>query len=156
MLIGTLPDELENETNEKPHLTNYQKIIHWCKIRIEQKRQNMSADHARKGIGQPKINMVQGNGDSEAVKQPHDGSSPSVRWASVPAGMTAMAPDIVNELVAALKQGNQTPGRSTDKGARSPRSQSPGSKKHSCGTIRNAGIAARSTAERRAKNGWRA
>ena len=38
MLMGTLPDELENEINEKPHLTDYQKIIDCCRVRIEQKR----------------------------------------------------------------------------------------------------------------------
>ena len=67
MLIGTLPDELQNEINEKPHRTDYQHIIDWCNIRIEQTSQKMLADHARKGIGQPEIDMVQGNGDSDAV-----------------------------------------------------------------------------------------
>ena len=38
MLIGTLPDELENEINEKPHLTDCQNIIDWCKVSIGQKR----------------------------------------------------------------------------------------------------------------------
>ena len=70
MLIGTLPDEPENEISEKPRLTDYQKIMDWCKVRIEQKRQNMLADHACKVIGQPKIYVVQGNGDSEAAGQP--------------------------------------------------------------------------------------
>ena len=118
--MGTLPDEIHNEINGKPHLADYQNIIDWCKIRIEQKRQKMLAGHARKGIGQPPINMVQGNSDSDAAEQAHDGSSQIAREASLPAGMTAMAPDIVNELIAALKQGDQTPGRSTDKGSRSP------------------------------------
>ena len=29
MLMGTLPDKIENEINEKPHLNDYQKIIDW-------------------------------------------------------------------------------------------------------------------------------
>ena len=127
MLMGTLPDELENETNEKPHLTDYQKIIDWCRVRIEQKRQKMLSDHARKGIGHPKINMVHGNGIGESAEQATE--SPK---APDPAGSNVMAPHLVSELIAALKQGNRTPGRQTDKGSRgsrSPRSQSPGSKK---------------------------
>ena len=58
MSMGTLPDDIENEINEKPHRTDDQKIIDWCKVCIEQKRQKMLADHARKGIGQPEINMA--------------------------------------------------------------------------------------------------
>ena len=108
----------------RSHLSDYLKIIDWCKVRIQQKRQKLLADHARKGIDQPKIDMVQGNGDGEAVEQPVD-----TPQASVPAGTTARATDLVSELIAALKQGNQTPGRQNDKGSRSPRSQSPGNKK---------------------------
>ena len=48
MMIGALLDELENQINEKPHLTDYPKIIGWCKVRIRQKRQIMLADHAYK------------------------------------------------------------------------------------------------------------
>ena len=118
LLIGMLPDEFENEINEKPHLTDYQDIVDWCKVRIEQKTQKMLADRARKRGYQPKINMVTGNCDGDAAEQPVD-----TPQASVPAGMTVMAPDVVNELSAALKQGNQTPSRATDKGSRSPRLQ---------------------------------
>ena len=65
----------------------------------------MLADYACKGIGQLEIHMVQGNGDSDAVGQSHDGSSLIVREASVPAGMTAMGPETVNDMIAALKRG---------------------------------------------------
>ena len=42
MLVGTLPDEPENEINEKPHFTDYQNIVDWCKVRIEQKDKRCS------------------------------------------------------------------------------------------------------------------
>ena len=53
MLIGILPQEIENEIMDKPELegNDYRGIFDWCKKRIEYKRQKALAEFARKSGG---------------------------------------------------------------------------------------------------------
>ena len=53
MLLGILPQEIENEIMDKPELAgeDYKGIFDWCKKRIEYKRQKALAEFARKSGG---------------------------------------------------------------------------------------------------------
>ena len=79
MLLGILPDELEQEANERPELVNHELIIEWVKRRLVYKRTKLLAQHARKGTGSI-VNMIKTEDDEgaqpwpEDVPRPEDGS----------------------------------------------------------------------------------
>ena len=142
MLLGILPQEIENEIMDKPELEgkDYKGIFDWCKKRIEYKRQKALAEFARKSGGNiiaaviPDASQSTASGYETVYPIPIDPfaqpeiqpqpPAPVIVAPSPPAGYPTI--DQMNELIAALK--NQ-PGRPTKKPTAKARAQKNDNKK---------------------------